>query len=264
MGIAERRERERLELRKRILDAARELFVKRGYEAVTMREIARRIEYSPTALYGHFEDKETLVRELCRTDFSAFAQTFLVNVASTGDPTERLCHAGLVYLSFAEHYPEHYRLMFLTELPETPPSDAERRDPQQNAYVFLRALVEELVASNALRPELTDVDLVSQTIWAGVHGAAALELTIAKTADWLPVKPREQRFKAALEVVLRGLARDPEALVKRLEKALTGSSEARTNAGDALNEAKQKNTEPRAKTRPSHRLRNGNSRVRRT
>ncbi|HTR04723.1 MAG TPA: helix-turn-helix domain-containing protein, partial [Thermoanaerobaculia bacterium] len=51
MGTAERRERERHELRGRILDAARELFAEQGYEAVTMRNIADRIEYSPTALY---------------------------------------------------------------------------------------------------------------------------------------------------------------------------------------------------------------------
>ena len=257
MGITERRERERLELRKKILDAARELFVKRGYEAVTMREIARRIEYSPTALYGHFEDKETLVRELCRQDFGAFAQAFLANVASTGDPAERLCHAGMVYLSFAEHYPEHYRLMFLTEVPEAPPTDAERDDPAQNAYVFLRALVVELIESGTLRPELTDVDLVSQAIWAAVHGAAALDLTVAKTAEWLPVKPRADRFRVALELLIRGVARNPDALVKRLERTLSATSEAAASEPSAT-----ERNEPRPKPQPSHRAR-GRARARR-
>lgn len=261
MGIAERRERERLELRKKILDAARELFVKRGYEAVTMREIARRIEYSPTALYGHFEDKETLVRELCRQDFGAFAQAFLANVASSGDPAERLCHAGMVYLSFAEHYPEHYRLMFLTEVPEAPPTDAEREDPAQNAYVFLRALVVELIESGTLRPELTDVDLVSQAIWAAVHGAAALDLTVAKTAEWLPVKPREQRFRAALELLIRGVAKNPDALVKRLERTLAGTPEAAATAAKT-SEMKPHKIEPRSQPQPVHRPR-GRARARR-
>jgi AcrR family transcriptional regulator len=261
MGIAERRERERLELRKKILDVARELFVKRGYEAVTMREIARRIEYSPTALYGHFEDKETLVRELCRQDFGAFAQALLANVASSGDPAERLCHAGMVYLSFAEQYPEHYRLMFLTEVPEAPPTDAERADPAQNAYVFLRALVVELIESGTLRPELTDVDLVSQAIWAAVHGAAALDLTVAKTAEWLPVKPRAQRFRAALELLIRGVAKNPDALVKRLESTLSGTPEvARTPA--ATGERKPAKNEPRVKPQAAHRPR-GRARARR-
>src|SRR5688572_3507762 len=165
MGIKERRERERQELRLKILNAARELFAKRGYEAVTMREIARAIEYSATALYSHFADKETLFRELCRQDFSNFAQSLLLEVGSVRDPVEQLCHAGLMYLSFAEHYPEHYRLMFLAEHPDLPPTEAERSDPTQNAYVFLHALVVELIDSGVLRPELKDVDLVAQTIW---------------------------------------------------------------------------------------------------
>jgi len=62
MGIIERRERERKAVRKKILDAARELFVAEGYDAVTMRRIAETIEYSPTAIYFHFKDKETLIR----------------------------------------------------------------------------------------------------------------------------------------------------------------------------------------------------------
>ena len=62
MGITERREREREEVRRKILDAARDLFATEGYENVTMRKIAEAIEYSPTAIYGHFEDKDDLVQ----------------------------------------------------------------------------------------------------------------------------------------------------------------------------------------------------------
>ncbi len=65
MGTKERRERERRELRKKILDAARELFVEQGYDAVTMRKIAQAIEYSPTAIYLHFKDKMAVMRALC-------------------------------------------------------------------------------------------------------------------------------------------------------------------------------------------------------
>src|SRR6185503_3403229 len=175
MGISERREREKKELRQKILNAARELLVKRGYEAVTMREIAKRVEYSATALYKHFADKDTLVRELCREDFTAFAQRFVEQV-TTGDHMERMARAGLVYLGFAEEYPEHYRLMFMMELPPTTPELGERDDPAHNAYMFLRGLVDELMRGGYLREELTDVDLVAQGVWACVHGAAALDL----------------------------------------------------------------------------------------
>jgi len=224
MGIKERRERERQELRVKILNAARELFAKRGYEAVTMREIARSIEYSATALYSHFADKETLFRELCRQVFSEFAQSLLREVASVKDPVEQLYHAGIMYLSFAEHYPEHYRLMFLAEHPDLPPTEAERNDPTQNAYVFLRALVVELVESGALRPELDDVDIVAQTIWATVHGAAALDLTLRQNAMWLDMKPRPERFRATLELIVRGLMRKPDEQLAKMARAL-GSPE---------------------------------------
>lgn len=220
MGIPERRERERQELRQKILDAARELLVKRGFEAVTMREIAKRIEYSATALYKHFADKDTLVRELCREDFAALARVFVEQVASSGDPVERLARAGMVYLGFAEHYPEHYRLMFMTELPPTPPEAGERDDPARNAYIFLRGLIEELLRAGLLRKELTDVELVAQTVWAGVHGAAALDLIVPKSKDWLDFRARKERFAAALEMVSRSIARDPDRFAHTLCKTL--------------------------------------------
>src|SRR5215216_850701 len=200
MGTNERRERERLAMREQILDAARQLFAERGYEAVTMREIGKRIEYSATALYNHFADKESLVRELCRRDFADFAQRFLAAVVDSKSPVESLCRAGLVYLGFAEQFPQHYRLMFMTPLPEAPPEQGEREDPRMNAYVFLRALVEQLLGAGYLRPEVTDVDLASQTIWAMVHGVAALELTIDKQDKWIDFKPREERFADALRL----------------------------------------------------------------
>ena len=65
MGVKERREREKSETRDKILDAARELFVTEGYEGVSMRRVADKIEYSPTAIYVHFADKKrTLPRTL--------------------------------------------------------------------------------------------------------------------------------------------------------------------------------------------------------
>ena len=64
MGVKERRERERSETREKILDTARELFVEEGFDGVSMRKIAERVEYSPTAIYMHFADKEQLFMEI--------------------------------------------------------------------------------------------------------------------------------------------------------------------------------------------------------
>ena len=67
MGVIERREREKQELRQQILDRAREMFAAEGYEAVTMRKIAEAIEYSPTAIYLYFKDKEDLFKAAARS-----------------------------------------------------------------------------------------------------------------------------------------------------------------------------------------------------
>ena len=77
MSPLPRREREGNELREKILGVTRSLLVEGGVEAVTMREVARRVEYSPAALYQHFADKEALIHELCLTDYADFAALFL-------------------------------------------------------------------------------------------------------------------------------------------------------------------------------------------
>ena len=100
MGSKERRERARSEIQKLILDAARELFVAEGYEAVTMRKIAEKIEYTPTAIYFYFRDKEALVRALCGEDFETLENRFRQIAARVRDPMECLRQMGFAYLEF--------------------------------------------------------------------------------------------------------------------------------------------------------------------
>jgi len=69
MGSKQRREREKEALRQDILDAARELFVEEGYDNVSMRRVAEKIEYSPTTIYLYFEDKASLLYAICEETF---------------------------------------------------------------------------------------------------------------------------------------------------------------------------------------------------
>ncbi len=210
----ERREREKEQLRIKILDAARALFVKHGYESVTMRKIAERIEYSPTAIYLHFKDKETLIAELCRHDFRAFGARFL-ELAQIADPIERMKRAGWAYLDFAVEHPQQYQLMFMTpQLPGTQPRAGESEDPAQNAYMFLRATVAQAMAEKRFRPELKDVDLIAQTIWAATHGVVSLEIAKCE-AGWVTWRPLRRRMEAMIELVLAQLVTDKAHQKKR-------------------------------------------------
>src|SRR5437868_8458331 len=111
MGVKERREREKLETRDLILEAARELFASEGYEGVSMRKVAERIEYSPTAIYVHFADKNELFHELCRIDFARL-QEVMQSAEMPSDPVEVLRQIGRSYIEFGINYPNHYVFMF--------------------------------------------------------------------------------------------------------------------------------------------------------
>jgi len=209
MGVVERRERERTELRDKILDAARELFISDGYEGVSMRKVAEKIEYSPTAIYVYFRDKEDLFRELCHEDFGKLAGVFQSS-AQVANPLERLRQIGRTYAEFGHLYPNHYKLMFMTP---HPPQSLDERDqeikgnPESDAYAFLKRTMQEAIAGGYLRRELSDADLLSQTLWAAIHGVISLH--IAKCNDeWVEWRPVETRIEQMLDVTLRGIRRE--------------------------------------------------------
>lgn len=207
MGIEERRQRERDEVREKILDGARELFVECGYEGVTMRKVAERIEYSPTTIYLYFADKETLVRELCTEDFGSLSKAFQ-SVASIADPLERLRGTARAYVEFAKNYPNHYRLMFMSAIPKGPSEEALARkgNPNEDAYAFLRATVVAGIDAGCFRSEHKDADLISQTLWAAVHGVASLEITNKCDQSWVRWASFQERSEMMLDGILRGLA----------------------------------------------------------
>jgi AcrR family transcriptional regulator len=205
LGPKERREREREEIRTRILDAARELFANEGVESVTMRRIADRIEYSPTAIYFHFRDKEALLAELCDCDFRAFAQEFIA-IAQIPDPVERLRAAGQAYVSFGLNNPSHYRLMFMTPK-TTDATTIAKGNPAEDAYAFLKLIVAELMEKGRFRDELADVDLAAQVIWSAVHGLVSLEIAKCKD-EWVEWRPVEDRARAVTDMIINGLLKE--------------------------------------------------------
>jgi AcrR family transcriptional regulator len=207
MGIIERRERDRRQVRRKILDAARGLFVAEGYEAVTMRRIAEAIEYSATAIYSHFEDKDTLFRELCREDSVALAQAFQA-IAAESEPLARLRKIGMAYVDFGVEHPNHYRLMFMSSL-KLDTADLPRMghgNPEEDGYAFLVATVAEAMERGLLRPDLRDPHLVAQAFWAGGHGVVALHL--AKRGDpWVDWRPLQETAALVMDAMIDGFKR---------------------------------------------------------
>jgi AcrR family transcriptional regulator len=197
-----RRERERQETHSRILEAARELFARDGYENVTMRAIAKRIEYTPTAIYHHFRDKEALLTELCHIDFRALASAFL-RIGRVEDPVERLRKIGAAYVDFALEHPQQYRFLFLMQHPEDV-EHPEKENPEEDAYGFLRQTVSECIAAGRFRPEYHDPDRVAHMCWAACHGVIALHVNF-EGDEWVNWKDPRETARLMMDTQIRGM-----------------------------------------------------------
>jgi len=209
MGVKERRQRERTQVREKILDAALEVFAKDGTDGVTMRALADAIEYSPPVIYAHFRDKEAIIQELCYRQLRSLAQLFATFGAL--DPVERLRRIGYVYADFAIENPSHFRFLFL--MPHafaTDEAQLAKDDPQQNAYAFLKQTVKDGLAADVFRPEFTDAEEIAQLCWASAHGFVALH-NIKGTASWIDWRDARTSAHRLVDATLVGLVK-PESV----------------------------------------------------
>ncbi|HET9951840.1 MAG TPA: TetR/AcrR family transcriptional regulator [Candidatus Eisenbacteria bacterium] len=211
MTTKERRPHELHDTREKILDVARDMFAHEGYESVTMRAIAERIELTPTAIYHHFKNKSALLTELCQADFQKLAQHFNAS-AVPADPVERILAIGEAYLYFAEKHPSQYRFMFMTVIPD-PELDEDyvattRGNPERDAYAFLREACREAIEAGRLRPEMKNPDEVAQMLWGGVHGMISLHI-VKSHEGWVAWCDLRTSATQLMIAMLRGLLKNP-------------------------------------------------------
>jgi|SRR6476661_6139979 len=208
MGVKERRQRERTEIRERILDAALEVFATEGVEGVTMRALADAIEYTPPVIYAHFRDKDAIIEELCYRQLRTLAKAF-ANFG-TLDPVERLRQIGYVYVDFAVKHPSHFRFLFLTAHSyKTDDDELAKDDPQQNAYAFLKHTAKEGLEAGVFRPEFTDAEEIAQLCWGSAHGLVALQ-NIKGSNSWIDWRDARTTAHRLIDTTLNGLVK-PEA-----------------------------------------------------
>jgi AcrR family transcriptional regulator len=120
MGIAERKQEEKQEMHKRILNGARKVFLEKGYEQTSMRNIANEINYSPGSLYFYFKDKSEIFHELHKEGFQLLLNQLKV-LDKVADPFERLKANGRVFIQFAKENKDYYNLMFIVDEPTKMP-----------------------------------------------------------------------------------------------------------------------------------------------
>jgi AcrR family transcriptional regulator len=203
MGIAERKEREKKEMRAVILDTAMRLFLDEGFEKVTIRRIADKIEYSPATIYLYFKDKNEILFALHADGFEKFyrrQQTIL----SIKDPWKRLRKHGEVYLSFAMENPEYYDLMFIMRGPVSELKAKKEWEIGMRSYEFLKENIKACMEAGYL-PK-ADLDVAAFAIWSFTHGIASLvirERTVKFPAEMLP-----SLIRGAFDFMMRSIIKE--------------------------------------------------------
>ncbi len=207
MGITERRERQKAELRDQILAAAARIITDEGFDALTMRKIADAIEYSPATIYLHFASRDDIAVQLVREGFDALIR-HLAPAAAEPDPLRRIAAIGHAYLDFAQTEKETYRLIMMEDerfaspiLTQLGESDD---DTGSTAFGFLFDTVTELIDSGIFRP--LDAQTIASLLWSSLHGIAALKLTCPKYPfDGSITEPGEE----LIDILIRGLRVTP-------------------------------------------------------
>src|SRR5258708_9804338 len=177
MGVKERRALQKKFLRQEILDAASELFVRDGYENVSMRRIANKIESSPTTIYIYLKDKGELLEQVCKETFGRLVQRLSKIMEEPGVPVERLKGGLIAYIEFGLQNPHHYRATFMMPLPEGFDHEKLHKEdaPGMQAFAFLTRGIGECIKDGKM-PAM-NVELAGQTLWAGMHGITSLLIT---------------------------------------------------------------------------------------
>jgi len=185
-------------LRQEIMDAAREMFVAEGYQNVSMRKIADKIGYSATTIYLYFKDKNDLLHQICEQTFARLAQNIQAIYRLSDNPLERLRSGLREYIYFGLKHPSQYEIVFITPLPIETEGDFENSNGRV-AFDTMRHVVNECIDAKLLKHN--DIELISQTLWAGIHGVTSLLIQ----HNGFPFVEREKLVDSVIDTLIAGI-----------------------------------------------------------
>lgn len=169
------RQRRHSKTKATILEAAREIIAEKGPDGFSLRELARRIDYSPSGLYEYFKSKDDLVTAISAEGLE-WLRDYLQRVPTDLSPSVRLLEMGLAYLDFAQDHPEHFLLIF-NNLTSNQTLVNESADPDSPYYILLQAVRAAIEAGEFSPREGYRLEEIAYSFWSLLHGMAMLRLT---------------------------------------------------------------------------------------
>ena len=173
MGIKQRNDREREEMKDLILDAAKRISIEEGFSKVSIRKIAEEIEYSPGTIYLYFKNRDEILFELHNLAFQKFYKEQL-KISHINEPFEKLKEHGRVYIKFGLDNPDLYELMFIVQAPGNEIETSQSWNEGMKTFEFLRSNIQECLDAGYFKG--SDVNTLSIAMWSLVHGIVSLYL----------------------------------------------------------------------------------------
>jgi len=173
MGLKERKERDREKMRAVILKSAHKLFVDRGFDDVSIRNIAEAVEYSPATIYLYFKNRDEIFYALHQEAFKFFNE-YVSDLLKIKDAFKRLIKMGERYIQFSQEYPKYYTIMFLTESPMHNYKDSEKWQEGRKAHDVLEMTIKECIKQEHFKGY--DYNVLAFTVWSYMHGLCSLAL----------------------------------------------------------------------------------------
>jgi AcrR family transcriptional regulator len=172
MGIAERKSRQKEEVRGSILRAAWALVLAEGWQALSIRKIADAIEYSVPVIYSHFDNKEAILQEFLREGFRLLNQDLQTATEKSPEPAEQLEAMAHAYWNFAFRNKEYYQLMYGLGMPTC---ETVQQVPELGRFSeIIQAPIQHLI-TNSGEPD-TNPLLKFHTFWSMVHGLVSINM----------------------------------------------------------------------------------------
>jgi AcrR family transcriptional regulator len=204
LGLKERQERDREAVSRAILDAARDLFVAEGYQHVSMRKIAERIEYSPAAIYGYFPSKDDIFFALAEEGFRLLIgeAAALERPPKAARPAPLDCIKGALMrvYEFSKSHPEYFALMFLDRSVPRISKGLARFGFLREIRVQMDALIQRAIDAGDF-PAGSKPAALFRIMLAAVHGVAVMRLC----ERLAPGEDADAMAVDALEAVVAGL-----------------------------------------------------------
>ncbi|TWP48421.1 TetR/AcrR family transcriptional regulator [Lentzea tibetensis] len=166
MSTRDRRERERAEREQLIIDVAQDLAEAEGWDAVTTRRLAERVEYSQPVLYSHFTSKDAIVRAVALRGFGMLADELHAARTSYPKTMDSLRAVADAYLRFAKARPALYEAMFVRDVAIAFGTDDAPPEPRA-AFGEIVAALEPVAIPSAL-------ETYAEVFWSALHGTASL------------------------------------------------------------------------------------------